>query len=134
MHIRQVAKTALLCMGLALCLAVAAPATHAQEFSPETKPLVLIRFNQPHVYYDRQLYMAISRAVEVKPGVMFDLVSFVPTVADPERSKQWRALAAAHVKKVVASLGQMGVPASRITYSAQSQAGLRYDEIHLFAR
>lgn len=101
---------------------------------PISKPLVLIRFNQRNVYYDRQLYMAVSRAVEVKPDVMFEVVSFTPTTGDPQRDAQWKQTTSTHAQAVVASLNKIGVPTSRITFVAQTQAGLKFDEVHVFVR
>ena len=119
-------------MILALFLPLGA---EAQSFSGDAnKPLVLIRFNQRSVYYDRQLYMAVSRAVEVKPGVMFEVVSFVPNSGDAKRDSEWKKTSAAHAKQVIDSLNQMGVPASRISYNVQNQQGLRFDEVHIFVR
>lgn len=121
---------------LAMTLAFLVPlGAEAQSFSGDAdKPLVLIRFNQRNVYYDRQLYMAVSRAVEVKPGVMFEVVSFVPNSGDAKRDSEWKKTSAAHAKQVITSLNQMGVPASRISYNVQNQQGLRFDEVHIFVR
>jgi hypothetical protein len=121
---------------LAMTLAFLVPlGAEAQSFSGDAnKPLVLIRFNQRSVYYDRQLYMAVSRAVEVKPGVMFEVVSFVPNSGDAKRDSEWKKTSAAHAKQVIDSLNQMGVPASRISYNVQNQQGLRFDEVHIFVR
>ncbi len=47
------------------------PAVEAAE-SDQSPPLVTIRFNQPRVYFDQQLYSAISKAIAVKPEVTFD--------------------------------------------------------------
>lgn len=112
----------------ALALIFAATAAQAAE------PLVIIRFNQSRVYYDQQLYKAISQAVAIKPEVMIDIVSYAPETNDPTIDRQWQQAASQHTQQVVATLNSIGVPTSRITVSGQSMAGIRYDETHVFVR
>jgi hypothetical protein len=100
----------------------------------QADPLVIIRFNQPRVYYEKQLYGAVTKAVAAKPGVMFDLVSYVPTGADVKRNTGWQATARQNVQAVMNSLERMGVPASRISYRAVPLRDAGYDEVHLFVR
>lgn len=113
---------------LTLALVLAAQTAQAAE------PLVIIRFNQSRVYYDQQLYKAISQAVAIKPDVMIDVVSFAPETNDTTLDRQWQAAASAHTQQVVATLNSIGVPTSRITVSGQRLAGIRSDETHVFVR
>ncbi|MBN8542846.1 MAG: hypothetical protein J0M34_01120 [Alphaproteobacteria bacterium] len=115
-------------MALAFTLMVAA---HAQA---QSKPLVVIRFNQPRIYFEQQLYTAVSRAVGVKPTVMFDLVSYVPTTGQEKLDAQWQATARHNTQAILKSMTEMGVPSSRISTRAQPVRGGEYDEIHLFVR
>jgi hypothetical protein len=98
------------------------------------KPLVLLRFNQRKVHYERQLFMAISRAVEVKPSVMFELVSVVPAAASADKQSQWQSRAQQHAQDVMASMQEMGVPQSRMHHRSQSMSGIKHDELHIFVR
>ena len=111
-------------------------AAQAQQMmeQPGAKPLVVIRFNQPHVYYDQQLYGGISQAVAVKPGVMFDVVSNAPFTGDSGRDAEWIKVASHNTQAVIASMQAMGVPMERMRVTGQQQAGLRYDETQIFAR
>lgn len=99
-----------------------------------SEPLVIIRFNQSRVYYDQQLYKAISQAVAIKPEVMIDVVSYAPETNDPTLDRQWQAAASTHTKQVISTLNNIGVPMSRITVSGQRLAGIRSDETHIFVR
>ncbi len=96
------------------------------------QPLVIVRFNQPRVYFDQQLYSAISKAVAVKPGVMFDVVSYAPTTGDSSNDQKWQAIAGHNTKAVITAMTGMGVPMERINVTGESQAGLKYDETHVF--
>ena len=111
-----------------------APAAGVDVSSPMGKPLVLLRFNQRSVYYEKQLFMAISRAVEAKPGVLFDVVSMVPVQTNPQTAAQWQSVAYNHAQQVMQSMHGMGVPRSRIQFRVQPKQGLNYDEVHIFVR
>lgn len=113
---------------LTTLLVLAAGAAQASE------PLVIIRFNQPNVYYDQQLYKAIAQAVAIKPEVMIDVVSYAPQTNDTRTDAQWQQAASVHTQQVVASLQGMGVPMSRISVSGQRMAGIRSDETHVLVR
>ena len=99
-----------------------------------SQPLVIIRFNQPRVYFDQQLYGAISKALEIKPDLMLDVVSIAPSLGNEQADKKWQALAGRNTRTVIDAMKAMGVPADRMTVTGQSQTGLRYDETHVFVR
>lgn len=101
---------------------------------PGSKPLVVLRFNQSRVYYEQPLYQAIEKAVAVKPGVMFDVVSLAPSTGQAANDAAWQQTASAHAQQVVASMQQMGVPMSRISVRGQSQPGIPADEVHIYVR
>lgn len=97
-------------------------------------PFMIIRFNQPRVYFDQQLYNAIARAVSLKPGVMFDLVANAPRTGNQELDAKWLAVSKNNVNAVIARLNAMGVPSSRLSVTTQMTDGLRYDEVQIFAK
>jgi hypothetical protein len=97
-------------------------------------PLVVIRFNQARVYYDQQLYSAISQAVAVKPDVTFDVVSNAPSTGDSSRDEQWIETASRNTQAVVAVMKSIGVPMERMRISGQVTPGIRFDETHVYAR
>lgn len=107
---------------------VAAPAMN------QTTPLMVIRFNQQKVYYDRSLYTAVSKAVAAKPTVMFDLVSVVPESGDAARDARSAQAAEDNLGKVVASMNQMGVPQSRLTITRRPVSGAGSSEVQIFVR
>jgi hypothetical protein len=91
-------------------------------------PLMVLRYNQPRIYYDKQLYTAISKAVAIKPEVRFSLVSFVPE----QGGEAMEQTASGQTAKLVASLKQMGIPQSRITVSSEKVNDAPYHEIYLY--
>ena len=108
----------------------------AQAVAPPTRDsaLVTIRFNQPNIHYEPQLYGALEKAVAVKSEVTFDVISYAPTRADGQPDPQWQQIASQHTQAVVASLKNLGVPLSRLRISGQSIHGLKYDEVHVIPR
>jgi len=121
-------KRHLVTSALALLLATSATPAFARE------ALVIIRFNQARVYYDNQLYQAISKAVAIKPDLMIDVVSYSPETNDTDTDEQWQQAASQHTQQVVNTLQQIGVPRSRISVSGERVAGIRTDETHIFVQ
>lgn len=117
-------------VALSLALPLSAPML-AQAFAGVRQALVIVRFNQPRVYFDQQLYSAISKAVAIKPEVMFEVVSYAPSTGNPTADLKWQAIAGRNTKTVITSMNSMGVPMDRITVTGESQAGLKYDETHV---
>jgi hypothetical protein len=124
--------------GLFLGLVWATPSAQAQPSLPSVlavsmhTPLMIIRFNQQRVFYKKSLYTALSKAISVKPSVMFNLVSYVPRSGDAVRDERLLVEANAHLREVIGQMRQMGVPQSQISVNNELEAGLRHDEIHIF--
>jgi hypothetical protein len=104
----------LLCIPAAAMPARAMDTTAERDFSQET-PLMVIRFNQAHVDYPMPLYDTISRALKVKPGAVFDLVSVAPRARESHNQPYYNRMAEQNSHKVLSTLHQIGLPASRIS-------------------
>ncbi len=112
---------------LLLSFATALPQAHALPGLQQDArtPLVIIRFSQRNVYFEKALYNAVNKAVAAKPDVVFDVV-----VRPGFRS----SLSGNNLGKVTSSLAKMGVPERQITYSTGSASGERHDEIFVYVR
>jgi hypothetical protein len=106
--------------------------SHGLAEAERHQPLVTIRFNQPRVYFDQQLYSAISKAVAIKPEVTFDVVSLAPLTGNPQTDKQWQGVASHNTRAVVAVMNNIGVPMERMQVRGQTQSGLKFDETQIF--
>lgn len=111
---------------LLVSLCSALPIANAQ--SQSDVPLLVLRYNQPHIYYDKQLFSAVSKAVAIKPTVTFSLVSFVPAVG----GEAMEAAANSHATTLVKKLQGMGIPAGHIKVSQQRVDDAKYHEIYLY--
>ena len=118
---------------LALALVGFLP-NHSMAQATPAKPLVTIRFNQPRVYFDKQLYAAVSQAVAIKPDVTFDVVSLAPATGNPQIDAQWQQVASHNTQAVLAVMRNIGVPLHQIRVTGRSQAGLSHDETQLFVQ
>lgn len=91
-----------------------------------------MRFNQRQVYYERQLYTALQRAIEVKPSVLFEVVSYVPVGQDEYANADLMTRAQVNLNRVLGSFTEMGVPASRIQISTERDRAIKHHEVHVF--
>jgi hypothetical protein len=76
----------------------------------------------------------VSQAVNAKPDVMFDLISYVPSSGDADRNEALRSQASQHLRQVADDLVKMGVPAERLNLSTEVEPSIRFDEVHVFVR
>lgn len=102
--------------------------------SPSQVPLVIIRFNQRAVYYERQLFNAIQRAVDAKPSVRFEVVSYVPITGQHSRDSRAMNMASTNQNKVLNSMREIGIPRKRIGVHIEPDSRLKYDEVHVFVQ
>lgn len=82
-------------------------AGNAHAFNDTRTPLVVVHFGAGPVDFERDLFMAMSEAVKVKPEVMFDIVG----------------AGGAETSTVVQSMNRMGVPQSRMTVTPDASMG-----------
>ncbi len=101
---------------------------------PSRRPLVVIRFDRPDVPYEQALYTAISRALERRPSVRFDLVAVTPNFGSPSQVALNTNNAKRNAQRVMRSLVDMGLPASRVTMASQSSTGVRTNEVRIYVR
>lgn len=133
----------LLFMLLAAVVAGHAVSSHAQTLPgrPDVdvaytydKPLMVIRFNQRKVYYEKSLYNTVSKAVVVKPTVMFDVVAVSPVLGDSSEQQSFADATANAGNRVMKTLRDIGVPQSRMSYSQITDANIEFPEVRLFVR
>lgn len=79
-----------------------------------TKPLMVIRFNQNHVYYGRTLDQAVGSAEQTKPNMTYYVVSYVPQGGGASQNNHISDTVKGNVGGVLEELEAQGVPAARI--------------------
>lgn len=98
------------------------------------RPFVVIRFANPGVEYEQQLYEAVSAALSRSPDVAFDLVAVAPAGATPEEAVWNAENARASTEKVMRSLVDMGLPPDRVSYSQVTDPNVQSNEVQLYVR
>jgi hypothetical protein len=111
-----------------------APSGGAAALVGQRQPLVVIRFNQPHVEYEQALFTVVSRALERRPNAAFDLVAVAPGVGSAAQVSLATSKSRRNAEGVLRSLTNMGLPADRITLSATSSPSAQVNEVHVYVR
>lgn len=109
-----------------------AAAQEAKDATAERTPLLVIRFNQRHVYFQRALKQAVESAERAKPGAFYDVVSVVPGGGSASQNQRINEDSVANLNAVVQELQSLGVQAERIHTSSQPGVGVTSQEIQLF--
>lgn len=98
------------------------------------QPLVIVRFNQRNVYFQRQLYNALSKAMEIDPTVSFDILTLAPMKGERNRDAKLYEQAMMESQEVVDAMLQMGVPKMRINRVFHNSRTADTTEVHIFVR
>ena len=115
----------------AVLLLISGTANAAEQVTE--KPLVVIRFNQPHIAYQDGLYMALNKALEVKPQAKFAVVAVAPISADKYKQKEYSEKATKNADNVVKVIKSMGMPESRLTQTNSTEK-LDFSEVRVFVK
>ncbi len=126
-------KTALMLASVATAALLASvPPLHAQSsmsnenparYSASARvPLILIRFNQRHVYFERSLNQVVQKARAVKPDVVFDILTVPKVGSDGQRN----------TNKVIQALVNAGIAKPNIRVASTPPSRNGYDEVHVF--
>lgn len=118
--------------------AAAAPSGHvagpAGAGLASGRPFVVIRFDNPGVEYEQQLYEAVSAALARSPEVGFDLVAVAPAGGTAEESVSNAEAARESMERVRSSLLNMGLPADRVSISQLTDQNVQGNEVRLYVR
>jgi hypothetical protein len=98
------------------------------------RPFVVIRFDNPGVEYEQQLYEAVSVALARSPEVGFDLVAVAPAGGTAEEAASNAEAARESMDRVRSSLLNMGLPADRVSISQLTDPGIQGNEVRLYVR
>ncbi len=116
--------------------AVTGPATAANPLPSldGRTPLVVIRFDRADVPYQQALYNAVTKALERRPQAQFDVVAVAAGQGNLAQVASNQNQARRNADRVVRSLADMGLPASRVTVSAAGNSQNAANEVHVLVR
>lgn len=121
-----VLSLAFLTSGPALLLVSSSAQASRDHFSV---PLVVIRFNQPRMYYERPLFNAVAKALNTKADVHFNVIQYYPTHNERARQK-----ADADFQELLGKMREMGIPHNRLGVKREPADDLDYAEVHIYVR
>jgi len=105
-----------------------------RPLSPDSRPLVVIRFDRPNVQYEQAIYDAVSRALDRKPETAFDLVAVHPTTGSTAQVILNSSAARRNAESVLRTLVDMGLPATRINMTSVGSASAQSNEVRVYVR
>lgn len=98
-------------------------------------PLMVIRFNQPNVYYAQSLFNVVDKAVKIKPSVQFDVVALSSKTGRGSSDLRTERRSRQHAREVMQTLMDIGIPESRLHVSYETfEASKPSDKIKIFVR
>ncbi len=106
-------------------------ASRTQAAADERQALVIIRFDRDDVAYEDPLYDAVSQALQARPQSSFDIVSIAPLTGNLAGNQ---ARATQNAQRVLRSLTDMGLPASRVNLLSAANANVASNEVHIYVR
>ncbi len=107
----------------------------SQNFTAGNRqPLVVIRFDRPDVPYEQALYTAVNRTLQGRPQSVFDVVAITPMQGGAANVALNQSKSTRNAQRVLRSLTDMGLPASRVSLSASSSGQAVTNEVHIYVR
>lgn len=100
----------------------------------QPRPLVVIRFDNPHVEYQQAVYMAVNEAMERYPAATFELVAVNPAMGNAAKVAIETTRARRNAEKVLRTLTQMGLTSDRIELSSLANENVSTNEVHIYIR
>lgn len=99
-------------------IAAEAPPAIYQPVPHETKgelPLMIIRFNEPHVDFAKELYETMTQAFKIKPSARFHVVSVSQKSNDGSEQQIYDDISARNTQRVMQTFAEMGMPQDRLS-------------------
>jgi hypothetical protein len=93
-------------------------------------PIVTIKFARAHVSYDRVLYAALSQALASQPHASFSVVGVAPASGNTAAVQ----LAQNSAQRVMHSMTEMGVPATRMASSSSTDPDIAASEVRVYVK
>ena len=97
-------------------------------------PLVVIRFDDPSIDYEKTLYDAIGTTVDKKPNASFGLVAVAPIGKNEGETRINASKVKKYAERVLRSLVSFGLPSKKIALSAKTSGDVVVPEVHIFVQ
>ena len=97
-------------------------------------PLVVIRFDDPNIDYEKTLYDAIGITVDKKPDASFGLVAVAPIGKNEGETRINASKVKKYAERVLRSMVSFGMPSKKIALTAKTSGDVVVPEVHIFVQ
>ena len=97
-------------------------------------PLVVIRFDDPDIDYEKTLFDAIGTTVDKKPGANFGLVAVAPIGKNEGETRINSSKVKKYAERVLRSLVSFGLPSKKVALSAKTSGDVVVPEVHIYVQ
>ncbi len=104
-----------------------APASDVAAAITAGTPIITIKFNRAHVSFEHALYAALSQALAAKPSASFSVVAVSSGGANAGGADK-------DAEDVMRAMGEMGVPATRMSATSSSDPAIASTEVRVFVK
>ena len=104
----------------------------AEEYVSPKDAVMIIRFNQPNVYFQDSLKKMVSTVSNIKPDAAYDIQSVIPSNREDigDKYKNYNQ----NLRLVMAELNSLGIPIERVKIDIVDSASVNNHEIRIFIR
>ncbi len=121
----------------AQALAVAGPPDQQLEV-PKVNisglPLVVIRFDDPNIDYEKTLYDTIGTTIDKIPDASFGLVAVSPIGKNEGETRINSSKVKKYAERVLRSLVSFGLPSKKVALSAKTSGDVVVPEVHIYVQ
>ena len=97
-------------------------------------PLVVIRFDDPDINYEKTLFDAIGITVDKKPGANFGLVAVSPIGKNEGETRINASKVKKYAERVLRSLVSFGLPSKKVALTAKTSGDVVVPEVHIYVQ
>jgi hypothetical protein len=98
-------------------------------YADDTKPAIIIRFQNENIQYQHSLQMLINKALKNHPNLIFKIVANIPS-----NNQSAKRLAQTEVTAIKAEMIDRNIKNSNIEISFKENNQLNYNEIYIYVR
>jgi hypothetical protein len=113
--------------------AEAVPAS-AQGGADAGRAIATIKFAKAKTDYEQDLYTALNKQLQAKPGTTFRVEAVSPTRGSEAAMQKAQSEAQHHAQEVLKSMTDMGVPAARVSMSSSTDPSVASVEVRVYAK
>ncbi len=106
--------------------ALPAPSKLVEAAPVTSRPIIVVKFDKKVVEFEEPLYQALSRSLERNPSATFEVAGVAPQGKSNASVKK-------NVKAVMNALTEMGLPASRVAITMQTD-NVTADEVRVYEK